>query len=91
MKFELAQAVKEKIEILSRFRSKSTVVSSTIKNVDVFAMTQDDGDGICKFLEGRSGVSNTSIYNRIKEQGWMKRTESLLGFAVNEIRQRLIK
>ena len=41
LRFEEAQSVKEKIEILSRFRSRSIVVSNTIRNVDVFAFTQE--------------------------------------------------
>jgi len=41
LRFEEAQSVKEKLEIISRFRSKSTVVSNTIRNVDVFAISQE--------------------------------------------------
>ena len=40
LRFEEAQMIKEKIEILSRFRSRSTVVSNTIRNVDVFGIAR---------------------------------------------------
>ena len=88
MKFEVAQPVKEKIEILSRFKSKSSVVSSTIKNVDVFAITRDGGIAYVNYLKVVQGAViqafTIEIKTRIDEE-----TESLLGFAVNEIRQRM--
>ena len=88
LKFELAQSVKEKIEILSRFKSKSSVVSTTIKNVDVFAITQDGEVAYVNYLKVVQGAViqafTIEIKTRVDEE-----TESLLGFAVNEIRQRL--
>lgn len=88
LKFELAQGVKEKIEILSRFKSKSSVVSTTIKNVDVFAITQDGEVAYVNYLKVVQGAViqafTIEIKTRVDEE-----TESLLGFAVNEIRQRL--
>lgn len=40
--FEKAQAVKERIMLLENYQSKSTVVSSTIKNVEVFAYVEEE-------------------------------------------------
>lgn len=40
--FEKAQAVKERIMMLENYQSKSTVVSSTIKNVEVFAYVEGE-------------------------------------------------
>ena len=40
MEFENAQRIKNKLDILSRFQSKSTVVSPKINNVDVFAFAE---------------------------------------------------
>jgi excinuclease ABC subunit C len=42
LKFEEAEIVKQKIDILSQFYSKSAVVSPTIHNVDVITMVEDD-------------------------------------------------
>ena len=87
LKFELAQSVKEKIEILSKFKSKSSIVSTTIKNVDVFAITQDEEAAYVNYLKVVQGAViqafTIEIKIRVDEE-----TESLLGFAVNEIRQR---
>lgn len=87
MKFEQAQKIKEKIEILSKFRSKSTIVSSTIKNVDIFAIAQDGENAYINYLKVVSGsviqAFTVELKCRVDEE-----KESLLSFAVNEIRQR---
>jgi excinuclease ABC subunit C len=88
LKFEDAQQVKEKIEILSRFRSKSTVVSNTIKNVDVFGYAQEADNAYVNFLKVVQGAViqayTLEIKIRIDEE-----KESILGIAITEIRQRL--
>jgi excinuclease ABC subunit C len=88
LKFEDAQLVKDKIEILSRFRSKSTVVSNTIKNVDVFGYAQEADNAYVNFLKVVHGAViqayTLEIKIRIDEE-----KESILGIAITEIRQRL--
>ena len=88
LRFEEAQLTKEKIEILSRFRSKSTVVSSKIKNVDVYAMEQEEERSYINFLKVVDGAViqafTLDLRSRVDEE-----KESLLGFAITEIRQRL--
>ena len=88
LRFEDAQLVKEKIEILSRFRSKSTVVSNTIKNVDVYGFTQESDNAYVNFLKVVHGAViqayTVELKIRIDEE-----KESILGFAITEIRQRL--
>lgn len=86
--FEDAQIIKEKIEILSRFRSRSTVVSNTIKNVDVFALTQESDNAYVNFLKVVQGAVvqalTVELKIRIDEE-----KESIIAFAITEIRQRL--
>ena len=88
MKFEEAQVIKDKIEILSRFRSKSAVVSSTIKNVDVFAFEQDDANTYINFLKVVDGAVIQAFTLDLKSKVDEEK-ESLLGFAITEKRQRL--
>ncbi len=87
MRFEEAQMIKNKIEILTRFRSRSIVASNTIKNVDVFAFTSDDDKGFVNYLKVVEGAIiqafTLEIRMRVDEE-----KESLLGFAITEIRQR---
>jgi excinuclease ABC subunit C len=88
LQFEKAQLIKDKIDILSKFRSRSTIVSTTIKNVDVFAMSQDTDNSFINFLKVVNGAViqafTLDIKSRVDEE-----KESLLGFAITEIRQRL--
>jgi excinuclease ABC subunit C len=88
LRFEDAQIIKEKIEILSRFRSRSAVVSNTIKNVDVFAITQESDNAYINYLKVVQGAVvqafTLGLKIRIEEE-----KESILGFAITEIRQRL--
>ena len=88
LKFEDAQAVKEKIEILSRFRSKSTVVSNIIKNVDVFAFTQETDNVYVNYLKVVEGAVIQALTVELKIRADEEK-ESILGFAITEIRQRL--
>ena len=89
LRFEDAQMVKDKIEILSRFRSKSTVVSNTIRNVDVFGFTQESDNAYVNYLKVVHGAViqayTIELKIRIDEE-----KESILGFAITEIRQRLL-
>src|SRR5450759_4188633 len=88
LRFEDAQTIKEKIEILSRFRSRSAVVSNTIKNVDVFAFTQESDNAYVNYLKVVQGavVQALTIELKIRID---EEKESILGFAITEIRQRL--
>ncbi|MBK9388908.1 MAG: excinuclease ABC subunit C [Bacteroidetes bacterium] len=88
LRYEEAQQVKEKIEILAGFKSRSAVVSNTIKNVDVFTYTQD-GDyayvNYLKIVEG-SVIQAFTLELKIRVE---EEKESVLGYAITEIRERL--
>jgi excinuclease ABC subunit C len=88
LRFEDAQSVKEKIDILSRFRSKSTVVSNTIKNVDVFGFTQESDNVYINYLKVVEGAVIQALTIELKIRAEEEK-ESILGFAITEIRQRL--
>jgi len=88
MRFEEAQKLKEKYDILLKYRSRSVIVSTTIKDVDVFALTEDTDNTYINYLKVVDGAVIQSytldLKSRINEE-----KESLLGFAITEIRQRL--
>jgi excinuclease ABC subunit C len=88
MKFEEAQLVKDKIEILSRFRSKSAVVSNTIKNVDVFGITMEADSAYLNYLKVIDGAIIQALTIELKMR-IDEEKESVLGFGITEIRQRL--
>ncbi len=87
LRFEEAQILKEKIDILNRFRSRSAVVSNTIKNVDVFAFAQDNERCYVNYLKVVEGAVvqafTLEIRSKVDEE-----PESLLGSAITEIRER---
>jgi excinuclease ABC subunit C len=89
LRFEEAQLIKEKIEILLRFRSRSAVVSNTIRNVDVFGFTQDSDNVYVNYLKVVHGAViqafTVELKMRVDEE-----KESVLGFIITEIRQRLL-
>ena len=88
LQFEKAQLVKDKIDLLSKYRSRSTIVSTTINNIDVFAMSQDIDNSYINYLKVVNGAViqafTLDIKSRLDEE-----KESLLSFAITEIRQRL--
>ena len=56
LKFEEAQSVKEKIKLLEKFHSRSTVVSPYIHHVDVITMVEDKKTAYVNFLKINSGA-----------------------------------
>jgi excinuclease ABC subunit C len=87
LRFEDAQIIKEKIEILAKFRSHSAVVSNKIKNVDVFGFTRDAEKCYVNYLKVVEGavVQTFTLELRLQVD---EEEESLLGYAITEIRQR---
>ena len=50
MEFEKAQLLKEKVEILERYKSKSTIVNPKIDNVDVLSMISEGDIAFVNYL-----------------------------------------
>ena len=42
LEFEKAQKIKDKITLLNNYQSKSVVVSSSLSNIDVFSVNDDE-------------------------------------------------
>lgn len=87
LRFEEAQEVKEKLELIDKYRSKSTVVNPAINNVDVFSILVDMDTAYVNFLKVANGaiiqVHTLEMKSRIDET-----EEELLATAITEIRQR---
>lgn len=87
MEFEDAQRIKNKIDILENYQSRSTVVNPRINNVDVFSIVSDEGYGYVNFLQ----ISHGSIIRSHTIEMKKKLDESdkeLLELGIVEIRQR---
>lgn len=87
LKFEDAQRIKDKIDILENYQSKSTVVNPKINNVDVFTIVSDESYGYVNFLQLSYGAIIRSHTLEIKKK-LDETDEELLQLAIVEMRQR---
>jgi len=87
MEFENAQMIKEKIDLLEKFQSKSTVVSPTINNVDVFSIVSDEKSGYVNFLKVMNGAIIQGHTIELKKK-LDESDEELLTLAIAELRDR---
>ena len=87
MEYEDAQKIKEKLEILENYQSKSTIVNPKISNVDVFSIITDEQYGYVNFLQLSYGSIIRSHTVEVKKK-LDESPEEILSLAVIEIRQR---
>lgn len=87
MKFEQAQRIKEKIDVLENYQSKSTVVNPKINNVDVYSIISDESYAYVNFLQISHGAIIRSHTLEIKKK-LDETDEELLQLAIVELRQR---
>ena len=87
MEFEQAQKTKEKINQLSNYQAKSTVVNPSINDVDVFTIISDEGYGYVNFFKIMNGSIIQSHTSEIKKK-LDELDKELLELAIIEIRQR---
>ncbi len=86
--FERAQMLKNKIDILHRFQSRTTIINPQLKDIEVYTILQKDGINVVNYLNVSSGVIiqsyNLEIKNQLEEE-----LPELLSYAITEIRSRL--
>lgn len=87
MEFEEAQKIKEKLDLLSNYQAKSTIINPSINNVDVFSIISDETYGYANFLKISNGSIIQSHTTEIKKK--LDETDKeLLELFIVEIRQR---
>jgi len=87
MHFEEAQKIKEKIEILENYQSRSTIVNPKITNIDVFSIVSDESAAFVNFLQISHGSIIRSHTMEIKKK-LDETDEELLELAIIELRER---
>ena len=87
MEFEEAQKIKEKLNLLGNYQSKSTIINPSINNVDVFSIISDETHGYANFLKIANGSIIQSHTTEIKKK-LAETDEELLALFIVEIRQR---
>jgi len=89
LEFEKAQLVKEKINLLENYQSKSLVVHPSIHNVDVFSFYQDSSSAYVNFMKVVSGAivqSHTMEYRKKLDETEVE----ILEMAIGEMRQNMV-
>jgi excinuclease ABC subunit C len=84
-RYEEAQQIKEKLELLERYKSKSVVVSPTIHNVDVFSIVTEEDTAYVNFLKVMNGAFIQSHIIEMKKK-LDETDEELLELAIADIR-----
>ncbi|MBQ8770312.1 MAG: excinuclease ABC subunit UvrC [Bacteroides sp.] len=87
MKFEEAQAIKEKYDLIENYRAKSEVVSRIIHNVDVFSIEMDEGSAYINYLHITNGCVNQAFTFEYKKR-LNETKEELLQLGIVEMRER---
>lgn len=89
LKFEEAEELKQKYEMLNSFVAKSEVVSNTIQDLDVFTLTDDDQkkNTFINYIHVKNGTINQSFTFEYKRK-LDETDEEMLITAIQEIRSR---
>ncbi len=87
-KFEEAALIKDKLELLEKFQSKSTVVSNSISDVDVFTIDQDEDFAYINYLKIIQGAIMQTYTLELKKV-LDESPNELLELAIVDIRQKI--
>lgn len=87
MKYEEAQKVKEKVDLLENYQAKSTIINPKISNIDVFSIISDESAAYINFLQVSYGSIIRSHTMEVKKK--LDETDvELLELAITELRER---
>lgn len=85
--FEKAQQLKEKLDLLEKYQSRSAVVNPTITNADVFTILSDDKSGYVNYLKVVNGAIIQSHTIELSKK-LDETEEDLLLMGIADLRQR---
>ncbi len=87
MRFEEAQIIKQKYDLLENYRSKSEVVSSTLHNIDVFSIESDEHTAYVNYLHVTNGsITQAFTFEYKKRLG--EADADILALGIVEMRER---
>ena len=87
LKFEEAQKIKEKYEVIENYRSKSTVVTPLLHNIDVFSFAENEKSAYINFMHiGNGAIVQAYTFEYKKRLDETK--EELLSLGIVEMRDR---
>lgn len=87
LEFEKAQEIKEKLSAFEDYQSKSTVVSTNIRDVDVFSIASDEKKAYVNYLKVVNGAL-IHAYTLEMTKNLNEDEKDLLSYAISELRER---
>lgn len=88
LRFEEAEAIKQKYLLLENFCSKSEVVSHTINNVDVFSVTDDEKTAYVNYIHVMNGIINQAFTFEMKKK-LNESEDEILQLGILQIREKV--
>ncbi len=87
LKFEEAQKIKEKYEVIENYRAKSTVVTPMLHNIDVFSFAENEKSAYINFMHiGNGAIVQAYTFEYKKRLDETKK--ELLSLGIVEMRDR---
>ncbi len=87
MRFEEAQRIKEKYNLIENFRSKSTVVPPDLNHIDVFSFDENEQSAYINYMYIGNGAI-VQVYTIEYKKRLNETKEELLGMGITELRNR---
>lgn len=87
LRFEEAQLLKEKYQLIERYQSKSVIVSQTLDDIDVFGVDDDRDQVYVNYMHVRRGAIVRSITFEYKRR-LDEPVEEILGYAILEAKDK---
>ena len=86
LQFEEAQMIKEKYDVIENYRSRSTVVTTSLNNIDVFSFDENEKSAYINYLHiGNGAIVHVYTFEYKKKLDEPK--EELLGLGIVEMRK----
>lgn len=87
LRFEEAEIIKRRYDLISQFVAKSEVVSHIVDNIDVMSITSDEKTAYINYIHVNNGSINQSFTFEYKKK-LDEKDEDLLALGIVEIRER---
>jgi excinuclease ABC subunit C len=87
LRFEEAQLIKERYDVIENYRSRSTVVTPLLHNIDVFSFEENDKSAYINYMHIGNGAI-VHVYTLEYKKKLDEPKEELLGLGIIEMRER---
>jgi excinuclease ABC subunit C len=87
LQFEAAQDIKQQLTLLEKYQSRSTVVSPSIKQLDVCSVLEEEQGFYLNYTVVKNGAIVQS-YNTFVQKKLEETTDDMLGYVLPELRER---